>query len=85
MVRNYPYDVTPGIDTTGDGIADEGNLRGSSETVARRIRDEIQDKVQVAGLEVVDARITYLAYAPEIASTMLRRQRALTLLLMPEP
>lgn len=76
VVRNYPYDVTPGIDTTGDGIADEGSLRGSSETVARRIRDEIQEKVQVAGLEVVDARITYLAYAPEIASTMLRRQQA---------
>lgn len=80
VVRNYPYDVTPGIDTTGDGIADEGSLRGSAETVARRIRDEIQEKVQVAGLEVVDARITYLAYAPEIASTMLRRQQASALI-----
>ena len=38
IVRIYPYDVAPGIDTTGDGQADEGSLRGSSETVAQRIR-----------------------------------------------
>lgn len=76
VVRIYPYDVTPDIDTTGDGIADEGSLRGSSETVARRIKDEIQEKVNIAGLEIVDARITHLSYAPEIASAMLRRQQA---------
>ena len=64
------------IDTTGDGLADEGSLRGSSETVASRIRDEIQSKVVDAGLEIVEARITYLAYAPEIASVMLQRQQA---------
>ena len=76
IVRIYPYDVAPGIDTTGDGQADEGSLRGSSETVARRIRDEIQSKVADAGLEVIEARITYLAYAPEIAAVMLQRQQA---------
>ena len=43
IVRIYPYDVAPGVDTTGDGIADEGSLRGSSELVASRIRDEIQN------------------------------------------
>jgi len=58
IVRIYPYDVAPGIDTTGDGIADEGSLRGSSEVVAARIRDEIQAKVADAGLEIVEARIT---------------------------
>lgn len=56
VVRVYPYDVAPNVDTTGDGVADEGSLRGSSEVVA--------------------ARITYLAYAPEIAAVMLQRQQA---------
>lgn len=76
IVRMYPYDSAPNIDTTGDGQADEGSLQGSSETVAQRIRDEIQSKVADAGLEIVEARITYLAYAPEIASVMLQRQQA---------
>ena len=76
IVRLYPYDVAPNVDTTGDGIADEGSLRGSSETVATRIRDEIQARVNEAGIEVVEARITYLAYAPEIAAVMLQRQQA---------
>ena len=76
VVRIYPYDVAPGIDTTGDGIADEGSLRGSSEVVAARIRDEIQSRVNEAGIEIIEARITYLAYAPEIAAVMLQRQQA---------
>lgn len=76
IVRIYPYDVAPGVDTTGDGVADEGSLRGSSEIVAARIRDEIQQKVGEAGLEILEARITYLAYAPEIAAVMLQRQQA---------
>ncbi len=76
IVRIYPYDVAPGVDTTGDGIADEGSLRGSSEVVASRIRDEIQSRVNEAGIEIIEARITYLAYAPEIAAVMLQRQQA---------
>lgn len=76
IVRLYPYDVAPNVDTTGDGIADEGSLRGSSEIVAQRIRDEIQEKVTNAGIEIIEARITYLAYAPEIAAAMLQRQQA---------
>ncbi|MBQ7380575.1 MAG: SPFH domain-containing protein [Clostridia bacterium] len=76
VVRIYPYDVAPGIDTTGDGVADEGSLRGSSDVVASRIKDEIQSRVDEAGLEIVEARITYLAYAPEIAAVMLQRQQA---------
>ena len=76
IVRIYPYDVAPGVDTTGDGVADEGSLRGSSELVAQRIRDEIQQKVGEAGIEIIEARITYLAYAPEIAAVMLQRQQA---------
>ena len=76
IVRIYPYDVATDVDTTGDGQADEGSLRGSAEVVAERIRQEIQSKVSEAGLEIVEARITYLAYAPEIASVMLQRQQA---------
>lgn len=76
VVRIYPYDVAPNVDTTGDGKADDGSLRGSSEVVAKRIRDEIQANVQEAGIEIVEARITYLAYAPEIAAVMLQRQQA---------
>ena len=76
VVRIYPYDVAPGVDTTGDGVADEGSLRGSSDVVASRIRDEIQKRVEDAGIEIIEARITYLAYAPEIAAVMLQRQQA---------
>ena len=76
IVRIYPYDVAPNVDTTGDGLADEGSLRGSSEIVAGRIRDEIQLRVKESGIEIIEARITYLAYAPEIAAVMLQRQQA---------
>ncbi len=76
IVRIYPYDVAPNVDTTGDGVADEGSLRGSSEIVAGRIKEEIQKRVGEAGIEIIEARITYLAYAPEIAAAMLQRQQA---------
>lgn len=76
IVRLYPYDVAPNVDTTGDGIADEGSLRGSSDVVAKRISDEIQQRVDEAGIEIIEARITYLAYATEIAAVMLQRQQA---------
>ncbi len=80
IVRLYPYDTSENIDTTGDGRPDEGSLRSSSELVAKRIRDEIQEKVSHAGLEVIETKITYLAYAPEIAAAMLQRQQAAALL-----
>ena len=76
IVRLYPYDVAQNVDTTGDGVADDGSLRGSSEIVAGRIRDEIQRRVEEAGIEIIEARITYLAYATEIAAVMLQRQQA---------
>lgn len=76
IVKIYPYDIAQGVDTTGDGEPDEGSLRGSSETVVRRIREELQSRVEEAGLEIIEARITYLAYAQEIAAAMLQRQQA---------
>ena len=76
IVRVYPYDVANDVDTTGDGQVLCGNHDGSSEVVAQRIKDEIQQRVEEAGLEIIEARITYLAYAPEIAAVMLQRQQA---------
>lgn len=76
IVRLYPYDISPRFGTSSDGDPDESSLRGSSSLVAQHIRKEIQEKVIDAGLEIVEARITYLAYAPEIAAAMLQRQQA---------
>ena len=76
IVRVYPYDVAPNVDTTGDGLADDGSLRGSSEVVAARIKEEIQSRVDEAGIKIVEARITNLSYATEIAAAMLQRQQA---------
>jgi regulator of protease activity HflC (stomatin/prohibitin superfamily) len=52
------------------------SLRGHTAAVAKHMKEEIQDRLAVAGVEVVEARISYLAYAPEIAAAMLRRQQA---------
>lgn len=71
IVRLYPYDIWD-----EGGEADELSLRGSSQEVALRLRQELQSKVEDAGLEIVETRITHLAYAPEIAAAMLQRQQA---------
>lgn len=76
IVKIYPYDIATNVDTTGDGVADDGSLRGSTKVVADRIAELIQEKVKIAGLLIKEARITYLAYAPEIAAAMLQRQQA---------
>lgn len=68
IVRLYPYDAT---DEEG-----EKSLRGSSQEIAERLKMEIQAKVELAGLEILEARITHLSYAPEIAAVMLQRQQA---------
>ena len=76
IVRLYPYDIAPGAEATGDVHPDEESLRGSSEVVAARIREELQSKVQEAGFRDPQVRITHLAYASEIAAAMLQRQQA---------
>ena len=68
IIRLFPYD-TPGTDS-------EMSLRGSSTEVAEKLKEEIQEKVDVAGLEIVEARITHLSYSEEIAAVMLQRQQA---------
>lgn len=68
IVREYPYD------SSGDD--NEMSLRGSSHGVAEKLKNEIQEKMDDAGIEILEARITHLAYAPEIAAAMLQRQQA---------
>ena len=68
IIRLYPYDNC--------GKNNEESLRGSSIEVAQRLRDEIQSKADVAGLEIIEARITHLSYSEEIAAAMLQRQQA---------
>ncbi|WP_258360173.1 SPFH domain-containing protein [Moorella sulfitireducens (nom. illeg.)] len=68
IVRLYPYDTS--------GNDNEKTLRSSSQEVAEMLKEEIQSKVEIAGLEILEARITHLAYAPEIAAAMLQRQQA---------
>ncbi|MDD2371508.1 MAG: SPFH domain-containing protein [Firmicutes bacterium] len=68
IARLYPYDVA------ADG--EEKTLRGSSQEVADKLKEEIQRRVVIAGIEIIEARITHLAYAPEIAAAMLQRQQA---------
>ncbi|MDR1218782.1 MAG: SPFH domain-containing protein [Treponema sp.] len=71
IVRLYPYD-----NASAEDADNEKSLRGSSEEISKRLSDEIQGKVAVAGLEILEARITHLSYAPEIAAAMLQRQQA---------
>lgn len=68
VARQYPYDVSEN--------GDEKSLRGSSVEIAEILRREIQGRVEIAGIEIAEARIAHLAYAPEIAAAMLQRQQA---------
>jgi regulator of protease activity HflC (stomatin/prohibitin superfamily) len=67
LATRYHYD------THDDGLE---SLRGSTAAVAEHLKQEIQERVAAAGVEVIEARIAHLAYAPEIAGAMLRRQQA---------
>ncbi len=66
LASRYPY----------DSHDHEVSLRGSPDEVAEQLRQDIQARLQKAGVEVLEARISYLAYAPEIAAAMLQRQQA---------
>lgn len=70
IVSMYPYD------SSMEENNEEKSLRGSSQEIAKKLAAHIQSKVEVAGLEITEARITHLAYAPEIAAAMLQRQQA---------
>lgn len=67
LSTTYPYEPHE-----GEGTA----LRSHPAEIAEALRDEIQDRLETAGVTVIEARISHLAYSPEIASAMLRRQQA---------
>ncbi len=67
LATSYPYDAH---------IEGQSSLRGNIVEVAARLRSEVHERLAQAGLEVIEARISHLAYAPEIASAMLQRQQA---------
>lgn len=67
LSTSYPYELHE-----GEGTA----LRSHPAEIAQALRDEIQDRLETAGVTVIEARISHLAYSPEIASAMLRRQQA---------
>ena len=67
LATHYPYDShDPELES----------LRANADAIAAKLRDQVQDRLQVTGVNVVEARISHLAYAPEIAQVMLRRQQA---------
>ena len=68
VARLYPYDVSE--------EGDEKSLRGSSVEISENLKKELQERVEIAGIEIIEARIAHLAYAPEIAAAMLQRQQA---------
>jgi regulator of protease activity HflC (stomatin/prohibitin superfamily) len=67
MATSYPYEAHGG---------EEIALRSHPQEIAEKLREEVQDRLDRAGVEVIEARISHLAYAPEIASAMLKRQQA---------
>ena len=76
IARLYPYDD---MDEDGDGIV-EKTLRSSSQEVADRMKAELQNRVIGAGLQILEVRITHLAYSEEIAAAMLQRQQAVAII-----
>lgn len=66
LANRFPYDADDGLES----------LRGSPDKISADLKAELQERVEVAGVEVTEARLSHLAYAPEIASAMLRRQQA---------
>jgi hypothetical protein len=63
-------------DENSNNQAGETTLRSGGEEINERLKDELNERLSMAGIEVMEARLNYLAYAPEIAAAMLRRQQA---------
>ena len=73
LALSYAYD---NLEDVGSTSKTEVTLRSGTEEVAQKLREELQQRFEQAGIVVIDAKLTHLAYAPEIAGTMLRRQQA---------
>lgn len=75
IARLYPYD-----DMDDSNGIEEKTLRGSSQEIADGMREELQNRVKEAGLEIMEVRITHLSYSEEIAAAMLQRQQAVAVI-----
>jgi len=73
IARLYPYDAS-------EEEPEEKSLRGSSQEIAEKMKEELQERVTEAGLQVMEVRITHLSYAEEIAAAMLQRQQAVAII-----
>lgn len=71
LAMKYPYDSHE----SKEGQT-QISLHGSPDTVVEQLKNEVQDRLEAAGVEILEARLSHLAYAPEIAATMLQRQQA---------
>lgn len=79
VARLYPYDLMSDDDDTNDD-ADETTLRGSATKVAEQMKEELAQRVENAGIEIVEVRLNQIAYATEIAAAMLQRQQAVAII-----
>ena len=79
VARLYPYDLMSDDDDTNDD-ADEMTLRGSATQVAEQMKAELAQRVENAGIEIVEVRLNQIAYATEIAAAMLQRQQAVAII-----
>lgn len=77
LAGQYAYDDT-------DNTTEELTLRGGGEEINQQLEEKLSERLSMAGIEVVEARINYLAYAPEIAAVMLRRQQASAIIMARE-
>ena len=68
IAGSYAYDQ--------DDTAEEPSLRSHPQLISEHLKNQIQERVGIAGVQVVEARISHLAYSPEIAQAMLQRQQA---------
>lgn len=85
-VQNYEQFVAIQSETAIRGLAttyaydlsedDKASLRGNTQEVNEELKNQVQSRLEIAGLEILESRISHLAYAPEIAQAMLRRQQA---------
>lgn len=84
-VQNYEQFVAIQSETAIRGLAteyaydsndNEASLRGNTQEISEQLKNQVQTRLQIAGVEILESRISHLAYAPEIAQAMLRRQQA---------
>jgi regulator of protease activity HflC (stomatin/prohibitin superfamily) len=74
LASSYPYDEVEAVSPSPSGLTK--TLRSSTDQVTQSLIDELGARLEVAGIQIEDAKLTHLAYAPEIAGVMLRRQQA---------